>query len=162
MSSPKLLVWNRRKRSRTTKRKRWRKIDAFSEVEVGENMYLVSDRWYRNWEKSGRPSEMQIDNSDLRMEEKELKKNLMIDLDFRALSKERWNRLVGDGRCVASEDIIQRRVICLGKSKQLELYKPRIAVHVKRWNREGKCCTATWRTRLDKSRLTRTRFYDVR
>ena len=144
MSSPKLLVWNRRKRSRTTKRKRWRKIDAFSEVEVGENMYLVSDRWYRNWEKSGRLSEMQIDNSDLRTEEKELKKNLMIDLDFRALSEERWNRLVAvTGGVLCEEDVIQRRVICVGKSKQLELYKPRIAVHVKRWNREGKCCTTT-------------------
>ncbi len=102
----------------------------------------MSDRWYRDWEKSGRPSEMKIDNSDLRLNEKELKKNLMIDLDFRALSEERWNRLVAvTGGVSSAEDVIQRRVICVGKSKQLELYEPRIAVHVKRWNREGTCST---------------------
>ena len=80
---------------------------------------------------------MKIDNSDLRVNENELKKNLMIDLDFRALSKERWNRLVAvTGGVLCEEDVIQRRVICVESQKQLELYEPRIAVHVKRWNRE--------------------------
>jgi hypothetical protein len=150
MSSP--LAWirtkrrNRRALSTSKKKKsrmRWGRSSFLNEVSEGENVFLVSDLWYRNWEASGRPGDLKIDNGDLMMSShnSEIKEKLIVDIDFRALSSERWNRLCGlTGGPKGPEHVIERKLVRVGGGlKQLELYEPRIKVHVKRWNREGEC-----------------------